>query len=155
MRIAIGANHAGGHRRDLLLVLRANRLDLLDEHLAKYRVTGDERYAEQFALVADRFQSSFADIDTLALDLIDRIGPAGNFLSEDHTVDHIKDLWMPNLIDRTDFNTWQANGSLPLEKKLNERVIWILENHTPEPLKAGVLEAINGVIERAERKYRK
>jgi trimethylamine--corrinoid protein Co-methyltransferase len=107
----------------------------------------------------DSFQRYFRplqiDIDTLALDLIDRIGPAGNFLSEDHTVDHIKDLWMPNLIDRTDFNTWQANGSLPLEKKLNERVIWILENHTPEPLKAGVLEAINGVIERAERKYRK
>ena len=62
---------------------------------------------------------------------------------------------MPNLIDRTDFNMWQANGSLPLEKKLNERVIWILENHTPESLKAGVLDAINGVIEGAERRYRK
>jgi signal transduction histidine kinase len=49
-----------------------NRLDLLDEHLAKYRVTGDERYAEQFALAADRFRSSFADIDTLALTAAER-----------------------------------------------------------------------------------
>jgi trimethylamine--corrinoid protein Co-methyltransferase len=107
----------------------------------------------------DSFQHYFRplriDTDTLALDLIDRIGPAGNFLSEDHTVDHIKELWMPNLIDRSDFNMWQANGSLPLEKKLNERVIWILENHTPEPLKAGVQEVINGVIERAERRYQR
>ena len=107
----------------------------------------------------DSFQHYFRplqiDKDTLALDLIDRIGPAGNFLSEDHTVAHLKDIWMPNLIDRTDFNVWQANGSLPLEKKLNERVRWILENHSPEPLKADVLEAVNGIIERAERSYGK
>ena len=56
-----------------------NRLDLLNEHLAKYRVTGDERYAEQFALAADRIQASFADIDTLALtagerEPVERIG---------------------------------------------------------------------------------
>ncbi len=44
-----------------------HRLDLLEEHLAKYRVTGDRRYVEQFLLVADRFRSGVADIDTLVL----------------------------------------------------------------------------------------
>ncbi|MEJ2482898.1 MAG: HAMP domain-containing sensor histidine kinase [Gemmatimonadota bacterium] len=50
-----------------------NGLDRLDEHLAKYRVTGDERYAEQFVLAADRFRSNFADIDTLALTAAERV----------------------------------------------------------------------------------
>jgi signal transduction histidine kinase len=44
-----------------------HRLDLLEEHLAKYRVTGDRRYVEQFLLVAGRFQSAVHGIDTLVL----------------------------------------------------------------------------------------
>lgn len=56
-----------------------SRIDRLDEHLAKYRVTGDRRYAEQFVLAADQVRSSFTDIDTLSLtpaerEPIDRIG---------------------------------------------------------------------------------
>ena len=44
-----------------------HRLDLLEEHLAKYRVTGDGRYVEQLLLVADRFRSAMDGIDTLVL----------------------------------------------------------------------------------------
>lgn len=43
------------------------RLDQLAENSAKYRITQDRRYAEQFVLLADRVQSSFQDLDTLAL----------------------------------------------------------------------------------------
>jgi signal transduction histidine kinase len=72
-----------------------NRLDLLDEHLAKYRVTGDERYAEQFALAADRFQSSFADIDTLALTAVERepVERMGKLFGEfDAELEHLRGL---------------------------------------------------------------
>jgi len=43
------------------------RLDQLAENSAKYRITRDRRYAEQFVLLADRVRSSFGDLDTLAL----------------------------------------------------------------------------------------
>lgn len=43
------------------------RIDRLAENYAKYRVTGDERYAEQFILLGRRVRTSFADLDTLAL----------------------------------------------------------------------------------------
>ena len=35
------------------------------------------------------------DEDTLALDLINQVGPGGNFLAETHTIKHIKSLWQP------------------------------------------------------------
>ena len=55
------------------------RLDQLQENSAKYRVTLDPRYAEQFVLLARRVRSTFGDLDTLTLTIqertrVDRIG---------------------------------------------------------------------------------
>jgi len=55
------------------------RLDQLQENSAKYRVTRDPRYAEQFVLLASRIRSTFGDLDTLSLTReeqarVDRIG---------------------------------------------------------------------------------
>ncbi|MBW2122635.1 MAG: trimethylamine methyltransferase family protein, partial [Deltaproteobacteria bacterium] len=34
--------------------------------------------------------------DTLALDVISRVGPGGHFLDDDHTISHFKEeIWMP------------------------------------------------------------
>jgi trimethylamine--corrinoid protein Co-methyltransferase len=35
--------------------------------------------------------------DTLALDVISKVGPMGNFLSQKHTRKHLKDIWIPEL----------------------------------------------------------
>ena len=42
--------------------------------------------------------------ETLALDVIDEIGPEGHFLGHEHTLKHFrKEFFFPKLLDRRDF----------------------------------------------------
>ncbi len=44
--------------------------------------------------------------ETLALDVIDKVGPGGHYLHEDHTFDHFKEIWYSDLFDRSVFEVW-------------------------------------------------
>ena len=90
--------------------------------------------------------------ETLAVEVIDRVGPGGNFLTEEHTLKHFKEIWYPKLINRDTYENWVRDGSKPLGKVLNEKVKWILENHKPEPLSEEVKGKIKEILERVENK---
>ena len=48
---------------------------------------------------------------TLALDMIKRVGFRGNYLEEDHTAQHFrKELFIPRLYSREPYDTWEKNG---------------------------------------------
>jgi trimethylamine--corrinoid protein Co-methyltransferase len=71
--------------------------------------------------------------DTLAVDLIDKVGPGGNFLREKHTMQHFKNVWYSDLFDRTIFKTWEAAGSKTFEDRLREKTLKAMAHET-EPL---------------------
>ena len=54
--------------------------------------------------------------ETLALDVIDEVGPHGDFLSTRHTYDHFKEDWYPALFDRSDFESWVVAGNKMLRQ---------------------------------------
>jgi trimethylamine--corrinoid protein Co-methyltransferase len=87
--------------------------------------------------------------ETLALDVIDEIGPHGDFLGAKHTKRHFKEDWYPKLFDRWNFDVWATAGSKTLRQRARERVDEILENHKPEPLLADVQAKIDAIVERA------
>ena len=62
----------------------------------------------------ERILRSFEiDDETLALDLIDSMGPGGSFIAEEHTVRHFRqELWMPKLLDRSFWADWAAKAAL-------------------------------------------
>lgn len=73
--------------------------------------------------------------NTLALDAIEKVGPGGNFLAEDHTFSNFKsEMFKPKLIDRSVYTNWKAASSKTLEVRVNEKVKEILENYSPEPV---------------------
>lgn len=72
--------------------------------------------------------------ETLALDVIAQSGPEGHYLNKEHTRQHFRDAWAPDLLDRTDFKTWQQAGGTSLGERATERVAHILNDHRPEPL---------------------
>jgi len=89
--------------------------------------------------------------ETLALDVIDAVGPGGDFLSESHTLKHFKtETHFPDLIDSRRFEAWQADGNKTLFERANERVRDILENHEVDPLPKDVVQGIRAVVERAD-----
>ncbi len=89
---------------------------------------------------------------TLCLDLIDEIGPEGQYLDCQHTLDHFRERWYPNLFDRSSFDGWQAKGGKSLGERAVDEVNRILEEHKPEPLPKDIAKAVHKVVEDAESK---
>ncbi len=89
---------------------------------------------------------------TLALDVIDAVGPGGHFLAQDHTLLHFRENWFPKLMDRNNYETWVEKGKKTLGQRANERVREILETHAPEPLPEEVRGKLEAIIERAEKR---
>ncbi|MDO0823723.1 trimethylamine methyltransferase family protein, partial [Desulfosporosinus nitroreducens] len=91
--------------------------------------------------------------ETLALDIIHKIGPGGHFLSEDHTMKHFKtETYYPSLIDRQRYESWLESGSKTLFERANEKVKDIIENYEPDPLPKDVQQKIRAIVERSEQK---
>lgn len=98
---------------------------------------------ELIGMVKRYISSVKVDKNTLALDIIEKIGPGGNFLMEDHTFANFKnEMFMPKLIDRSVYANWKTNGSKSLEARVNEKVKEILKEHRPEPIPSGKLSKI-------------
>jgi len=90
--------------------------------------------------------------ETLALDIIRKVGPGGNFLAERHTLDHLrKEHFIPELTDRRSYEAWLKNGAKDIVKRAKEKVKMILEKHRPEPLEKDVAEEIREIIKRADK----
>jgi len=92
--------------------------------------------------------------DTLALEALQRVkeaGAKGIFLTDDHTFDHFETaLFLPQLLDRGRFDTWQAEGERDLYRRSNERTRELLAAHTIVPEKDETLlkqikERINAI----------
>ena len=90
------------------------------------------------------------DEEAFAFDVIKKVGPGGNFLMEEHTANHFRETWNPNLIDRYGYATWEANGSKDMTERAVEKMQEILENHQPVPLAAEVKDAVDAVLNKAE-----
>jgi len=89
--------------------------------------------------------------ETLAVDVIRKVGPGGHFLSEKHSLKHIKELYIPELADRKTRGEWQAAGSKDILQRAKEKAKKILDAHEPEPLERGVQEELSKIVREAER----
>jgi len=89
--------------------------------------------------------------DTLLLDLIDQVGPGGEFMSERHTAKHCRaEIWTPTLMDREPWETWQAAGAETMLARIQAKLREILATHQPPPLPDGAAEKIEAILKAAE-----
>ncbi len=81
--------------------------------------------------------------ETLARDVINRVGPGGHYLEEDHTYNHFRQqLWRPSLLTRHGREDWQEAGGMDLAQKIRNKVLEILNTHQASPLPDDVLSTI-------------
>jgi trimethylamine--corrinoid protein Co-methyltransferase len=81
--------------------------------------------------------------DTLARDVIQKVGPGGNFLQEEHTFRHFrKELWVPTLMSRQPYGIWQQEGSKDMGERVQEQVKEILDTHKVSPMPDKTLSAL-------------
>lgn len=90
--------------------------------------------------------------DTLAVDIINKVGPAGSFLGEKHTVKYMKtDQSRAKIFDRNMRSTWEANGSVSINDKVKKIAQEIINEHQPMPIDKDVLDQFKVIIASAEK----
>jgi len=68
--------------------------------------------------------------DTLAREVVQQIGPGGNFIQHAHTFRHFRnELWMPTLLNRQSYDAWRQQGAADMSMRVRARVKEILETH--------------------------
>jgi trimethylamine--corrinoid protein Co-methyltransferase len=89
--------------------------------------------------------------ETLAMDVIQKVGPSGHFLAQKHTRTH-----MPRAMERSLTHQLSAEGSYrdPVEVA-REKADWILKNHRPEPLEEKKKAELSRILEVAGREMEK
>jgi len=76
---------------------------------------------------------------TLALDVIDEIGPAGQFLGHAHTLKHLRqNMWLPLAFDHETYDTWAANGAQDYAARARQYARELVDSHQPQPLDPSV-----------------
>ena len=90
--------------------------------------------------------------ETMAEDIIHNVGPGGNYLTQQHTLNHMrKESWQPTLFCKDSFETWKKQGAKSLEQRADEKVAEILENHKSKPLSESVVAALQEVRKQGEK----
>jgi trimethylamine--corrinoid protein Co-methyltransferase len=85
---------------------------------------------------------------TLALDVIKEVGADGNFLVHMHTLEHLQSTqWRPELINRTGYDKWQAEGSTSLLERAKKKLQQVLREHRPIPIPAKKAKQIQQLVD--------
>jgi trimethylamine--corrinoid protein Co-methyltransferase len=70
------------------------------------------------------------DDDHLAVSVIRDAGPQGQFITHDHTLEHLRATqWRPKLFSRMGFENWEETGSQSLLHRAQQRLAEISANH--------------------------
>ena len=80
--------------------------------------------------------------ETLALDVIDRAGPGGHYLEDEHTYNHFKDVWYSDLFDRTILDEWRAQGHRQFTERLRDKTEQFMA-HESESLPEAVIDELD------------
>lgn len=84
--------------------------------------------------------------ETLAVDLIDEIGPQGDYLAHPSTLEHARDNFVPRLFDRRPRGKWEADGAMSAYERATKEAERVLEEHHVEPLPSDVAAKIDALI---------
>lgn len=90
--------------------------------------------------------------ETLAVEVIDRVGPGGHHLADEHTMKHFKsETWFPTLINRMRYDEWKnRENASSMGDRVAAQLRDIIKNHEVPALPDDVLKKIDAIIEKAE-----
>ncbi len=106
--------------------------------------------AEIFSIIAKTSQGIEVNDETLAVDLIKKVGPGGNYLADKHTRRHMRDIWQPVVYDRKPYGQWEDSGRRGAFEEATDLARWVIENHEVKPLDGAVKKEFAAIIRRAD-----
>jgi trimethylamine--corrinoid protein Co-methyltransferase len=86
--------------------------------------------------------------ETIGADTIKAVGPGGHFLTQQHTVKHMRnEFFFPQLSDREPREVWEQHGAQDTRQRANALAREILATHKPAPIQAEIDAAIREQFE--------
>ena len=90
--------------------------------------------------------------ETLAREVIEKVGPGGHFLDQDHTYNHFRNaLWIPGLMTRSAHEDWQSQGAKDMAARIQEKLEDIVKNHEAPALPDKTLSALKSIRQKGEK----
>jgi len=80
--------------------------------------------------------------ETLALDVIHRIGPGGHYLEDPHTLENFKNFKYSEIFERMVHHQWETTGAIELSQRLQEETLKKMSHHR-EPLSEDILKNLD------------
>ncbi len=105
---------------------------------------------EIFSVIHKVMQGIVVDDESLALDTIAAVGPGGNFLTQKHTMKHMRDIFLPQFMDRRPYNEWEAKKDDARDWAL-AKARKTLETHVPDPLDDKISNEMANIIASVEK----
>ncbi len=105
---------------------------------------------EIFSIIHKMMGGIEVNNETLAMEAIANVGPGGHYLAQKHTRKHMRDLFMPQFMDRRPYSEW--------ENKKDDARDWalakarkVLKEHQPDPLDEKVSQEFDRIIKSVEK----
>jgi len=111
--------------------------------------------AEMLQMMAEYFKPCEVSDETLALEAIREVGPAGHFFGAAHTLERYENAFYVPLVSNWDnFETFMGKGGDDATRRANR--IWkqILAEYEQPPLDPGIDEALRDYVARRKRELR-
>lgn len=106
---------------------------------------------EIFSIIHKMMQGIVVNEETLALDAIANVGPGGHYLAQKHTRNHMRELFLPEFLDRRPYTQWEEKGDDARDWALN-KARKILKEHQPDPLDEKISVEFDRIIKSVENK---
>jgi len=88
--------------------------------------------------------------ETLAVDVVNEVGPGGHFLSQKHTRKYMRTSMVRGILHQLD----PMGKYRPPVEYAREKVAWILENHHPEPPAEDVQKELDRIVATADKEMK-
>ncbi len=104
---------------------------------------------EIFSVIHKIMQGIVVNDETLAMDVIASVGPGGNFLTQKHTRQHMRDIFLPQFMDRRPYSEWETKKDDARDWAL-DKARKTLANHQPDILDPKISEELSRIIKSVE-----
>ena len=107
---------------------------------------------ELMAFIRRMRQGYTIDGETLAVEAINRVGHDGNFLSDDHTYDHLRrePRFASKLFDWRPYSEWSKNSRTFIERA-QDRLTDLLQHHEVPPFDEDLQKELDRIIQAADK----
>ena len=105
---------------------------------------------EIFSIIHKMMGGIEVNEETLAFEAIANVGPGGHYLAQKHTKNHMRELFIPQFLDRRPYSAWEAKKD-DARDWATAKARKILKEHQPDPIDEKISREMDAIIKSVEK----